>query len=191
MIKITIMPVLCLLVGLMLAPNRPHQESIDRRYPEELPGAFTGGFGEDTCHSCHFDYPLNPEKGSLVLNGFPETYHKGKIYTFTITLQRENLGQAGFQLSSRFENGKQAGSFEENSERVQFTGTENEIQYLQHSFKGSKLNNQSTHRWQITWRAPETGREDIVFNIAANAANGDASAFGDFIFREEITVKAD
>lgn len=191
LLKIILLPVLTLMTGFLFIETNPAPEKHGNQYPEELPGAFTGGFGEDTCHSCHFDYPLNPEDGSLSLSGFPENYKKGKTYTFTITLKRNKLGQAGFQLSSRFENGDQAGSFEANTERVQFTGTKNEIQYLQHSLQGSKLNNQSTHRWQITWKAPEISGAYIVFNIAANAGNGDASAFGDFIFTEEITAKAD
>lgn len=189
MIKLTFLPVLCLLIGVLWVPNQPDKESIAHFYPEELPGTFTGGFGEVTCHSCHFDYPLNPEEGSLSLTGIPKKYDNGKTYTFTVTVNREDLGQAGFQITARFTNGKQAGSFGGNSDRVQFTETENNIEYLQHSLKGSKVNNSSTHSWEFEWEAPETYRGEIIFNIAANAGNGDASAFGDFIFTDQITVQ--
>ncbi|MDX1586189.1 MAG: choice-of-anchor V domain-containing protein [Balneolaceae bacterium] len=190
MIKITILPVFCLLIGMLLVPNRPNKEPISPFYPEELPGTFTGGFGEDTCHSCHFDYPLNPEEGSLSLNGIPENYEKEKTYTITVTVSREDLGQAGFQITSRFSNGKQAGSFSGNSDQVQFTRTENQIEYLQHSLKGSKVNNSTTQSWEFIWEAPSNYRGEIIFNIAANAGNGDASAFGDYIFTDKITVMA-
>jgi len=190
MYRILITLVLTLFLGKGLSIHDSEPTTYVAAYPEELPGTFTGGFGEDTCHSCHFDYPLNPDEGSLSLEEIPEKYEPGKLYTFSIELSREKLGQAGFQLSSRFKNGDQAGSFEANSERLQFTGTENTIQYLQHSLKGSKLNNQSSHRWQVTWKAPLTNQGSIIFNIAANAGNGDASAFGDFIFAEEIIIDA-
>ena len=188
MFKILILPVFTIFAGFLFVTTNPLPEKHRNVYPEQLPGAFTGGFGEDSCHSCHFDYPLNPKDGSLSLDGFPKQYEAGKTYTFDITLSREQLGQGGFQLSSRFEDGTQAGAFEINSERLSFTETEKniKIQYLQHSLKGSNVNNQSSIRWGLRWEAPDSEDGNIIFNIAANAGNGDASAFGDFIYVREI-----
>lgn len=188
MMRIALFPIITLIIGFFSVAdtNTPKPEKM--LYPEQLPGTFTGGFGEDTCHSCHFDYPMNPDDGSLSLDGFPEKYEPGKTYTFAIKLSREKLGQGGFQLSSRFEDGSQAGFFEVNSERLSFTETEKNIQYLQHSLKGSKVNNQTSIRWEVRWEAPDSGGGNIIFNIAANAGNGDASAFGDFIYIREIRV---
>lgn len=190
MFKILILPIFTLFAGLLFAATNPVSEKHGNAYPEELPGTFTGGFGEDSCHSCHFDYPLNPDDGSLSLVGFPKQYEPGKAYIFAITLSREKLGQGGFQLSSRFEDGSQAGSFELNSEHLSFTETEKNatIQYIQHSLKGSKVNNQTSIRWKVKWEAPDSAAGNIIFNIAANAANGDASAFGDFIYTREVRV---
>ncbi len=151
-------------------------------YPELLPGTFTGGFGEDSCHSCHFDYPLNPQDGSLHVEGIPESYRAGKSYTISIHLKRDGLGQAGFQMSSRFEDGSQAGSFSANSDLLQFTETDKSTQYIQHSAKGSKTTARTSSGWEVRWTAPETAAGPVIFNIAANAGNGDASAFGDFIY---------
>ncbi len=188
MFKILILPVFTLFAGFLFAATNPVSEKHGNTYPEELPGTFTGGFGEDSCHSCHFDYPLNPKEGSLSLDGLPEQYEPGNAYTFAIALSREKLGQGGFQLSSRFEDGSQAGTFNTNSEHTTFTGTDTDIQYLQHSLKGSKVNNQTSIRWEVTWEAPDSGAGNIIFNISANAGNGDASAFGDFIYVREIQI---
>lgn len=157
-------------------------------YPEELPGAFTGGFGEQSCHSCHFDYPLNPKEGSLSVAGIPGQYQSGKAYEFTISLKRNGLEQAGFQLSSRFEDGTQAGSFKANSNRLSFTEVKNTIQYLQHSAKGANVQSQEITHWNFTWVAPDSSGRTIILNLAANAGNGDASAFGDYIFLREIKI---
>lgn len=190
MMRIVLLLIVTLTIGFFLASDIDSRKSENTVYPEELPGAFTGGFGEDTCHSCHFDYPLNPKEGSLSLNEFPKQYKPNKKYTFAIELTREQLGQGGFQLSSRFEDGTQAGTFEAGSERLSYTETKKNInvQYLQHSLKGSKVNNQTSIRWEVTWNAPDSGAGKAIFNISANAGNGDASAFGDYIYVREVQI---
>lgn len=186
MLRLILFPILTLLLGLILTPynSTPHLDT--SAYPDHLPGAFTGGFGEETCHTCHFDYPINPGDGSLAIKGFPEQYMPNRKYAVVISVSRENLGQAGFQLSSRFQDGGQAGSLKPDSDRIAFTKASNDIEYLQHSLSGSKVNNQPFAEWNITWIAPDSGK--VIFNIAANAANGDASAFGDYIYIRQIEI---
>lgn len=191
MFKITLLPVLTLTLGLLVGTMKPTPETgHESIYSEELPGAYTGGFGEDTCHSCHFDYPLNPEdEGSLEVEGIPKQYEPGYNYTFTITLRREEMADAGFQITSRFEDGSQASSFDTGSENIGVTKTGNGIQYLQHAFEGSNIEDESKASWEIVWTAPEDTSGKVIFNLAANAANGDVSAFGDLIFTREAESK--
>jgi len=47
------------------------------------------------------------------------------------------------------------------------------------------VENESRARWQIVWTAPDDTSGEVIFNLAANAANGDVSAFGDLIFTRE------
>jgi len=192
MYKITLLPVITLLLGLLAGAMKPAPKTgHERIYSEELPGAYTGGFGEDTCHSCHFDYPLNPEdEGSLDVDGLPAQYEPGRNYTFTITLQREEMGDAGFQITSRFKDGSQAGSFDTGTGHVDVTKTDNGIQYLQHAFEGSNVENESRASWEIVWTAPDDTSAKVIFNLAANAANGDVSAFGDLIFTRTMEIDA-
>ncbi|CAN5365394.1 hypothetical protein BH23BAC3_BH23BAC3_31670 [soil metagenome] len=157
--------------------------------PEHLDGAFTGGFGEQTCHSCHFDNDLNMEGGSLTLQGVEEKYRAGKEYVITVTVESEHLEIGGFQMTARFEDGSQAGSFEWEGDRLMFTpAVSNDIKYLQHSADGTDPTGEREVRWTFTWLAPEDERE-VIFNIAANAGNNDDSAFGDWIYVKEIVIK--
>lgn len=158
-------------------------------YPEQLPGTYTGGFGEESCHSCHFDYPLNPGEGSLHIEGIPSSYEPGQVYTFTISINRKDLGRAGFQLSARFPDSTQAGTFTFETERLAFTKTDKSIQYVQHSAKGTEPNDPTSNIWILKWAAPEKPQGTVIFNLAANAANGDASEFGDYIFLKEVKSK--
>lgn len=162
------------------------------RYPEQLTGPLTGGFGEATCHSCHFDYDLNQPEGSLELEGIDHAWLPGRRYTFTINVSRESLGRGGFQMSARFPDGSQAGRFEPKDERVTFTQNVPEgLQYIQHSAGGVEPVEKGLASWSFDWVAPQEGNETILLHIAANAANGDRSEFEDWIYLSEITLRRD
>ncbi len=155
--------------------------------PEHLDGPFTGGFGEETCHSCHFDYDLNQEGGSLNVKGLEEPYQPGSTYEVTVLVESEHLEIGGFQMTSRFEDGSQAGKFDWESERLTFTPSiHDEVQYLQHSRDGTTPTAERKVSWIFTWEAPENRSDPVIFNIAANAGNNDDSAFGDWIYVKEL-----
>ncbi|MGM0506379.1 MAG: choice-of-anchor V domain-containing protein [Bacteroidota bacterium] len=158
-------------------------------YPELLDGPYTGGFDEPTCHSCHFDYDLNHEEGALNLKGIPEVWEPGKTYQWTVTLEREDLQKGGFQMTARTEEGRQAGQFEWESERITTTPVgDGEVVYLQHSADGTDpLEKASTH-WKFSWTAPEKETGTVYLHIAANAGNGDDSSFGDWIYLADIQI---
>lgn len=188
MIRITSLLILAFALGFIWSFSKPVAAPISRAFPEELPGPFTGGFSEESCHSCHFDYPLNSDKGSLTIEGIPEQYQAEKSYNIKISVNRKNIGKAGFQLSSRFEDSSQAGLIKTNSERLSFTETESKVQYLQHSADGVKPQTSDSTYWNFTWIAPDSAGNAVIINLAANAGNGDASAFGDYIFTKEIRI---
>lgn len=157
-------------------------------YPEHLTGTFTGGFGEETCRSCHFDYDLNPDGGTFSVSGIPDQISEGEAVEIQITVEREELGAAGFQLSARYEDGRQAGRFDiEKNDRVMFSkAVPGSLQYVQHTNEGTNPSEEQKSSWTVKWEPPESAEGPIIFNIAANAANGDQSEFGDFIYAEEI-----
>lgn len=60
------------------------------------------------------------------------------------------------------------------------------LQYIQHSPKGTEILTDNSARWIVRWKAPNSISDSIIFNITANAANGDESEFGDWIYVKEI-----
>lgn len=157
-------------------------------YPEHIAGAYTGGFGEQSCHSCHFDYDLNQPEGELEVTGIKNSYEPGQEYTIQIYVKREDMNRAGFQMTARFEDGSQAGHFEIDDELTTTPNVENNISYIQHGV-GKVEAEGGEKNWKILWKAPTDTIQLVVFNIAANAANGDASEFGDWIYLEEIKIE--
>ncbi|MEX1212162.1 MAG: choice-of-anchor V domain-containing protein [Balneolaceae bacterium] len=158
-------------------------------YPAPLDGPYTGGFGEPTCHSCHFDYDLNPEEGALILEGIPDVWEPGKTYQWKVSVEREDLQKGGFQLSARLKEGEQAGRFEWSSDRITTTPVgDREGVYVQHSGNGTEPIEEGRISWVIDWIAPDRGSGAVYVHIAANAGNGDDSSFGDWIYLADIRI---
>lgn len=185
------------LVGILLDEIRTpvhEKEFMGVINPDHLDGPFTGGFGELTCHTCHFDYDLNMEGGNLTTEGIPDQYEAGELYNITIGIQSEQLEIGGFQLTARFlKTGEQAGSFSWTGDRLRLTpesSVGDSIQYIQHSMEGTSPTGNRTLEWSFTWIAPETAGEPVLFNIASNAGNYDDSSFGDRIYVKEFTSRA-
>src|SRR5712671_1121349 len=69
----------------------------------------TGGFGEQSCHLCHLDNPINAPGGSVGLDGVPASFVPGRTYPITITISRDGLRRGGFEIAARFATGRQKG----------------------------------------------------------------------------------
>jgi hypothetical protein len=143
--------------------------------------ARTGGFGEMTCYQCHWDNPLNDSGGRLSLTGVPDTYIPGERYPITVAIAHPELVKGGFQMAARFEDGTNAGDFRSPDQlTAAMSDPESHITYVQHTSLGSRKT-QGESRWEVEWIAPAGGRP-VVFHVAGNASNGDASPLGDFIY---------
>jgi hypothetical protein len=152
-------------------------------YPDGAPPGFSGGFREDSCHACHFNQDLNAPSGRLSVDGLPAQYEAGKRYTLTITLSRSGMKSAGFQLTARFKDGAQAGTLvpsAADAERIAIA-RDGSVQYAGQNKAGSLLAGGDAARWTVDWTAPPDGG-NVIFNVAANAADGNGSSDGDFIY---------
>lgn len=163
-------------------------------YPEGPPPGHTGGFGEPTCHTCHADYPLNEPGGTLRLEGLPAAYEPGSSYEIDVRLGRPEMARAGFQVAARIaageKRGTQAGSLSSSGDRVQrVVDPETRIEYVEQTRVGSDVegDREEVH-WSFVWTAPPAGAGLVVFHLAANAGNDDASEFGDRIYTDSIRV---
>lgn len=154
----------------------------------------TGGFGEPTCRSCHFDNDLNAPGGRLTVTGVPTTYTPGRSYAITVTLKRENLVRGGFELGARFasgeQRGRQAGMWRIDAGRLQTVVSKVDpgLAFVQHTLAGTTAPAAGSISWTMDWVAPEDAGP-VQFNVAANATNDDNSPLGDFVYVAESVSK--
>lgn len=189
-----------LLLGLLLPAEKsatgfsPNRAAVfTEMEPKAVPGNYTGGFGELTCHNCHFSYDLNYEGGSLRVDGLSDTYLPGEEFGITVTVSSVDLEKGGFQMTARLENGDQAGWFAwaDNDSTLMFTPmTGGDVEYIQHSETGTDADAEHEISWFFVWTAPYEPAGPVIFNIAANAANFDFSPFGDRIYVQEYKLNA-
>jgi hypothetical protein len=161
-------------------------------YEDGAPPGHTGGFGEPDCALCHSDSDKNPPEGSLEIDGLPDRYSPGVRYDFAVVLQHPELRSGGFQLAIRSADAKPAGKVIAVSGRTRVV-TEAGRSYLQHSKEGRKPERDGAIRWIVQWIAPWSAApaSTVYLHVAANAANDDISALGDYIFTLERVLKED
>ena len=157
-------------------------------YPENPPVAHTGGFGEPTCHACHFDGDVNDGVGDLTVLGLEAGYEPGETYSLSVLLVRRNMPRAGFQLSVRSKEGNQAGVLKATDERVGIDRAGG-IEYIRHSSAGTGGIVSDSALWTFDWTAPDS-IASIVLHVTANAANDDESEFGDAVYQKQLLIKA-
>jgi hypothetical protein len=153
-------------------------------YAEGAPPGFSGGFKEDSCHACHFDAELNSAGGRVTIEGIPAQFVAGERYTLTVTLTRAGMKRAGFQLTKRSkQSGAQAGVLAPGSAEQGRVGVESQggVQYAGQKKSGASVSSDDVVRWTIEWTAPDRGGP-VIFHAAANAADGNESTDGDFVY---------
>jgi hypothetical protein len=151
-------------------------------YPDGAPPGFSGGFKEESCHACHFHQELNAAGGRVSIDGVPATFTPGERYTLTITLTRPGMKRAGFQLTARYKDtGTQAGVLAVGAAEAERLAVETQgsVQYAGQRKAGAVVSGDAA-RWLIEWTAPASGGA-VVFNVSANAADGNESVDGDFV----------
>ncbi len=160
-------------------------------YADGPPPAHTGGFGEPSCRACHFDNPLNEASGSLTVSGMPDRFTAGDSYRITVALTRPGMQRAGFQLAVRYaagaRSGAPAGEVVPTDSRVAVAASPAGVPYAQHTMAGTSLAGPDSARWTVEWRAPAHATS-VSLHVAANAANGDQSEFGDYIYVREVSA---
>lgn len=177
--------------GLLVAAFLVTATTANSAYVDGPPPAHTGGFGEPTCHACHFDGPIDDPVGGLALEDVPPAYEPGRRYAIRVVLTHPEMGRAGFEMAARFAEGADAGApagdLGAPDARVEVTRVEaSGVPYAHHTEAGSALTSDNgAAEWTVEWTAPETADARVVFHAAANAANDDISEFGDHIYTAE------
>lgn len=152
-------------------------------YADGAPPGFSGGFKEDSCHACHFGADPNSGPGRATIAGVPAAFVPGERYTLTLTVTKSGMKLAGFQLAARFaDSGAQAGLLApgpEDARRIKVV-TYDGVQYAGQTRAGASIAG-DVAMWTIVWTAPTRGGR-VIFDVAANAADGNDNAEGDFVY---------
>ncbi len=154
-----------------------------------LPGR-TGDFGEPNCTACHTGSALNTPGGTLTISGVPAQYTPGQTYPITVTIGKSGQKRWGFELSARIvSSAAQAGTLVASDAANTQIKTQNNIQYIEHTQPGTQVG-AAQGTWTFNWTAPATASGAVRFSAAGNAANGDGTNQGDFIYTATVTSNA-
>jgi hypothetical protein len=160
----------------------PPQSADPGSHPEAPPPAHTGGFGEPTCLACHAEYALD-DGIRVALLRVPELAAPGSTHRIEIVVEAEGTLTAGFQLSARTPDGRQAGLLRPTDERVVVTSGETpagEVLFAHHTMVGIGDEERAETTWTVEWVAPDRSGE-VQWHVAGNSANGDRSPYGDLV----------
>jgi len=101
----------------------------------------------------------------------------------TITLTQSNRARYGFEVTALTDSGAQAGTLiVTDSARTQIPPSGGARTYIEHTFAGTAPSATNQGSWTFKWRAPAIGAGRVTFYAAGNAANGNFSPDGDFIY---------
>ncbi len=115
------------------------------------------------------------ESGAIVLSGLPDHAVGGEVYELTLKFKIPVEGLAGFLISAN------DGAFSAQRPDLEFRGSE---------IRSISPSAGSDAQWTFTWAAPASWEKPVVFEIGVNAANDDASPFGDEIHFRTYSVDA-
>ena len=107
----------------------------------------------------------------------------------------EMAGRPRWKLAARVSAGDGAGGPAgvlqplEGDQRVQVAAGPDAVTYAQHTEPGTALTSAGATSWTVEWRPPAVDATPVTFHAAANAANDDASEFGDFIYTASATTR--
>lgn len=155
-------------------------------------GPWTGNNGtppfERTCAVCHDSYALNSGPATLEWN-VPEEYEPGQTYTLEVVLSDTAAIRWGFQFAALYDEIEQAGEFTlTDTVNTQVlhgfnpNPDENNGDFVEHTLAGTYLNVEDQVSWSFDWTAPDDAVEELIFYLAGNAANGDFTSSGDYIY---------
>ena len=115
--------------------------------------------------TCHYASP--GDRAVVMVSGVPVMYESDQSYEFVITVAdsvtlagADGNTKAGFLLT---DNGAGSFSWDDSQEIRQADGDENAISHSE----------TSDGVWTVTWTAPSSDSETILFSIAGNSVNGD------------------
>lgn len=158
--------------------------------------SFTNAPNEGNCTACHIGSAVNSGGGSVQISGLPAVYSSGQSIPVTVTTSQEDAVVYGFQLTALDQTGQSVGSFTlpaQSPAKMQIVNNivnGDQREYLEHTVDGILGETFGSNSWTFTWTAPSDTTGEIVFYAAGNAANGNGSPSGDFIYTRSVSIQA-
>ena len=156
------------------------------------PTGVSGAPGETTCVACHGG-TANSFSGSVSVSfSGGLTYTPGQAVHVTVTLTDAAQRRWGFEASPRLASDANtgAGTMAPVDDNTQLAGTDGSIQWLTHTVGGTRNGTSGPVSFQFDWTPPSAAAGDIVFYVAANAANGNGNNQGDHIYSTSARLTA-
>jgi hypothetical protein len=146
-----------------------------------VPGR-TGAPDEPTCVDCHDSFELNRGSGRVDILGLPKIYTPGQRISIQVSVRQQRQKRWGFQITALDAAKRAVGQFSiSDSSKTQIIMGDARS-YVEHNLQGSQSTASDSMQWTFDWIAPETDAGPVTFYAAGNAANGDGSPLGDFIY---------
>ncbi|MDP2361535.1 MAG: choice-of-anchor V domain-containing protein [bacterium] len=153
-------------------------------YASGPPNGLTGAPGEGTCIQCHDSFGLNSGSGLLTISG-PDEYEPGQTYPITVTLAHAGQSRWGFQMTPLDLGALLVTDFV-NTQGSSTGGNS----YVKHTTTGTQAGTaDGPVSWTCDWIAPATDVGPVTFYAAGNAANGNFSNSGDYIYTASFTTE--
>jgi uncharacterized protein (TIGR03437 family) len=164
------------------------------------PPRVTAASGDNprACTACHSGNALNSGPGSVkIVLQSGAVYQPGVKQRIAIQIADPNQRRWGFEFSARLNsdllNG-QAGDFTPVDNMTQVicedatarpcTG----VSFIEHTSVGTRNGTRNGVTFQFDWTPPATNAGPVTLYVAGNAANGDGTSNGDFIYTANIQL---
>src|SRR5262245_52758469 len=148
---------------------------------------------EGVCVQCHTSFALNSGPGILTISGLPATYTPNQEVTVTITLNQSSRVLYGFEATFLDDQGQKAGNITAtDTSRTQIVNGSGNFagrQYIEHTSAGTTPNGTDQNSWTFKWTAPAQSVGRVTIYVAGNAANGNGSNQGDFIYTKNASMQ--
>lgn len=155
-----------------------------------LPG-FTGAPGENTCTECHDEFGEETNTGAGILTlTHPSRYEPGQRMTITVELRQPGQRRWGLQVTAlTVEDAASAGEFViTDPVHTQLVRGPAERIYVEHTFAGTFFGQGDGAVWTFDWIAPKSDVGPVAFYATGNAADGDGTRLGDWIYSTQSVI---
>lgn len=142
-------------------------------FPDGAPWGSADPDAADNCATCHFGNDPVLDSEAIAIEGWPDEVAAGEVYDLILRFAAPDASVSGMQVLVRNDD-EEAGAFVKVPENTESSGAKARTIEPQ-SFEDDAVS------WTLEWQAPATVDAPVSICIAASAANGDASAFGDTI----------